>query len=247
MAVNVSRENFVLHKLHSLTGVVPVGYYLVQHLVLNTFSLAGPAKFNSVIDFFESLPKFLLPLIEAGLIWLPLLFHCVYGLFITDRGKPNYFTTKYKWSQNRMYSLQRISGIFIAVFLAYHVTTTTGVKYFYHDAELVKFSAWHDKLSSGWYLILVVYLLGVLTASYHFSYGIWNFAIRWGLAISQSAQRKIQKFSAFAFVAITLIGWLALVGFLIPHPAGKVASSHGTTVKHFPALSARDAENFRTL
>ena len=85
MAVNVSRENFVLHKLHSLTGVVPVGYYLVQHLVLNTFSLAGPGKFNSVIDFFESMPKFLLPLIEAGLIWLPLLFHSVYGLFITDR------------------------------------------------------------------------------------------------------------------------------------------------------------------
>jgi succinate dehydrogenase / fumarate reductase cytochrome b subunit len=249
MAVNITRENYALHKLHSLTGVVPVGYYLAQHLVLNSFSLAGPGKFNSVIDFFEGFPKFLLPIIEATLIWIPLLFHAVYGLFITDRAKPNYFATKYKWSQNRMYTLQRWSGVFIALFLVYHVTTTTGLKYLNHDADVVKFQAWHDKLTSLSYGILVVYLLGVLASTYHLCFGLWNFSIRWGLAVSESAQRKVQKFSGFAFVALTLVGWLALVGFLMPHASesSPQAVRSGSTERVFPIVPQEISDKFRTL
>jgi succinate dehydrogenase / fumarate reductase cytochrome b subunit len=49
------------------------------------------------------------------------------------------------------------------------------------------------------------------------AYGIWNFCIRWGITISESAQVKVQKFSLVFFVAVTLIGWCAMVGFFI-HP-----------------------------
>ena len=41
MSLALNRENYFWHKVHSLTGVIPVGYYMVQHLVLNSFSLAG--------------------------------------------------------------------------------------------------------------------------------------------------------------------------------------------------------------
>jgi len=234
MAVSLTKENFVLHKIHSLTGIIPVGYYLAQHLLLNSFSIAGPDKFNAVIDFFEGIPKYLLLILEICAIWLPLAFHAVYGIFIVDRSKGNYFSKTYHWSQNRMYTLQRYTGLFLFAFLIYHVLSTTGEKYYYHDASLVKFDAWHAKLLSLHGLIFVFYILGIITASYHLCYGLWNFCIRWGITVSDKAQAQVQKFSFVSFIALTILGWAALAGFLLPHgnnndvqsqPAGQTAAT----------------------
>lgn len=229
MSVALQRENFILHRLHSISGVVPVGFYMVQHLTLNSFSLAGPDKFNAVIEFFEGIPKHILLLMEIGIIWLPLLFHCVYGLFITNRAKTNYIGTKYGWNENRMFYFQRASGIVIFLFLIYHSITTTIAKYVSGSAETIKFDAMHTKLTSFGFLPLAFYALGILCASYHLSYGLWNICVRWGITISDSAQAKVQKISAVAFVVITCLGWAALVGFVMPH--GSAAPLHASLVR----------------
>jgi succinate dehydrogenase / fumarate reductase cytochrome b subunit len=217
MALAINRENYFWHKVHSLTGVIPVGYYMAQHLVLNSFSLAGPTYFNAVINFFEGMPWYFLLATEICLIWLPLAFHAVYGIFIYSRSKVNVFESKYGWSQNRMYTLQRYTGLFIFFFLILHISTTTGAKYLNHDASLIKFNAWHDKLTGHYYLWTILYVLGIAASSYHLSYGLWNFCIRWGITVSDAAQAKVQKISLVCFVALTVIGWGALLGFLI-HP-----------------------------
>ena len=230
MSLALNRENFLLHKIHSLTGVVPVGYYMAQHLLLNTFSVAGPAKFNAVLAFFEGIPNYVLLALEAFAIWIPLLFHSIYGIFITSRAKPNFIGTKYGWSQNRMYTLQRYSGVFIFLFLIYHVFTTTVAKYYTGDVKVIQFAAWHEKLTSNGYLILVLYLLGVLASCYHLAYGVWNFSIRWGITISDHAQRQVQKLSLAIFVLLTVLGWAALFGFLKSPAATTVAQPAPTSV-----------------
>lgn len=214
MALTLTKENFFWHKVHSLTGIVPVGFYMLQHLTLNSFSIAGPAYFNGVIGFFEGMPKHFLLVLEVCAIWLPLLFHAVYGLFIVGRGSPNYFSSKYGWSQNRMYTFQRYTGIFLFFFLIYHVITTTGSKYANGNAEQIRYAGMHMYFSHWYWLLL--YMVGILFASYHLSYGIWNFCIRWGITISERAQIKVQKFAFGMFIVVTLLGWSALVGFLIP-------------------------------
>lgn len=221
MAVSISRENFVMHRIHSITGVMPVGYYMVQHLVLNFNSVFGPEKFNGVIEFFESLPKPALLAIEAGMIWLPLLFHAVYGLFIISRAENNYLTTKYKWSQNKMFFLQRASGIVVFFYLIYHSLTTTGAKYLSGSAEGVKYDGMAEKLHNP--VVLTIYVIGILSASYHLGYGLWNFCIRWGITVKEDAQIRVQKLSAVVFVALTLLGWGALVGFFMHKPIGTKA------------------------
>ncbi len=232
MALPLTKENFFWHKVHSLTGIIPIGFYMVQHLSLNSFSIGGPDKFNGVINFFESIPKHFLLILEIVAIWLPLLFHAVYGVFIANRSQGNYFSSKYGWSQNRMYTYQRYSGIFLLFFLAYHVATTTVAKYLTGNAEVIKFDAWHDKLMQPWWLAL--YLLGVLAASYHLAYGIWNFCIRWGITISEKAQQSVQKFSLVAFIALTALGWGALAGFLIPHEQAPTPTSTPVSESRIP-------------
>jgi succinate dehydrogenase / fumarate reductase, cytochrome b subunit len=234
MAVSLTRENYVMHRIHSITGVMPVGYYMVQHLVLNLNSVASPEKFNGVIDFFESFPKHLLLAVEAGMIWIPLLFHAIYGLFIVSRAENNYFTTKYKWSENRMFFLQRLSGVAVFFFLIYHVLTTTVQKYLSGNADAIKYAAMSDRFHNP--LVLAAYVLGILGASYHLGYGLWNFCIRWGITVTEAAQQRIQKISAVVFVAVTLIGWGALVGFFLhdktgENPAAPVSqSTTGTNI-----------------
>jgi succinate dehydrogenase / fumarate reductase cytochrome b subunit len=230
MALAINRENFVLHRLHSLTGIVPVGYYMAQHLALNTFTLSSPAAFNGVIEFFEGMPKHLLLTLEVVAIWLPLLFHSIYGLFITGRAKQNFIGTKYGWSENRMYWLQRASGIFLFFALIVHVSMTTVRKYVTGDADVIKYAAWQEKLTSFGGIWLIFYVLLVAVASYHLAYGIWNFCVRWGITVSDKAQIRIQKVSLGAFFALTLMGWGALAGFLIHKPTAGVETGVETRI-----------------
>ena len=220
MSLAMNKESYFWHKVHSLTGIVPVGFYMLQHLTLNSFSLGGAQKFDAVIGFFEGIPIHLLLLLEICVIWLPLFFHAIYGLFIIGRGDSNYFSTKYKWSQNRMYTLQRYSGVFLFFFLIYHVLSTTVQKYFTGSAAAILYAGWHQHLTEYFGFFLIVYALGVLAASYHLAYGIWNFCIRWGITISEQAQMRVQKFSGAFFVVITLLGWAALGGFLMNKQGG---------------------------
>lgn len=219
------RESFFWHKLHSLTGIVPVGFYMVQHLTLNSFSLAGPDKYNGVAGFFYSMPHHILLAIEFLVVLLPLTFHAVYGLFITSRATPNYSSTPYKWFQNRMYNWQRYTGVFLFVFLIYHVITTTlKVKLANNDPSVVDYYRMADMLSGYGYAVLAFYVLGVFAASYHFSFGIWNFCIRWGITISPNAQRQVEKAAMVVFLVLTVLGWAALWGFF-QHPAPTTTSA----------------------
>jgi len=79
-------------------------------------------------------------------------------------------------------------------------------------------------------------MLGVLAASYHLGYGIWNFCIRWGITISERAQLRIQKFSLAFFIVITLLGWAALAGFLMNKPGESVETMNSSG--QVPALPA---------
>ncbi|KPD01523.1 Succinate dehydrogenase cytochrome b558 subunit [Geobacillus sp. BCO2] len=49
-------REFYYRRLHSLLGVIPVGVFLVQHLVVNHFATRGPEAFNRAAAFMENLP-----------------------------------------------------------------------------------------------------------------------------------------------------------------------------------------------
>ncbi len=204
----IAADNHLLHRLHSLSGIVPIGIFLVQHLTLNSFALAGPEKFNAVIDFFnKTVPDHILFVLEWGLIFIPILFHGVYGLIVTAHGQVN--VGRYSYWRNWMYLWQRISGVILVVFIATHVWGTTishrlfGTNIYYDGMAKYFESPW----------VVAFYLLGITSATFHLSNGIWNFCIRWGITVSERAQRGCAKVCAVIFVLITALGWSALFAF----------------------------------
>ena len=112
-----SRYHFLIRRLHSLTGLV-FGGYLVVHLLINATLVEGTRHdgaatvFQQQVDKIHSLP--FLPAIEWAFIYLPILYHTFYGIWIIATGHPN--VERYGYAKNWFYVLQRISAIVLVFF-----------------------------------------------------------------------------------------------------------------------------------
>src|SRR5579871_6215111 len=100
-------HSFLMRRLHSISGIFPVGAFLVQHIYAQILAMKGPAAYNAHVEFLVSLP--MLVTVETLFIFAPILFHGGYGIYIWARGKSN--VTDYPYAGNWLYFWQRVSGI----------------------------------------------------------------------------------------------------------------------------------------
>ena len=115
MAVKFSKT-FLLRKLHQITGIVPLGMFFFVHMFTNSKAMNGEVPFNKAVKEIHDIPFLLL--IEIFGIFLPLLFHSVYGVIISSEAKPN--PLNYGYGRNWFYVFQRATGIFLFFFLLFH-------------------------------------------------------------------------------------------------------------------------------
>ncbi|KMM37475.1 succinate dehydrogenase cytochrome b558 subunit [Guptibacillus hwajinpoensis] len=198
-------RDFVSRKLHSLLGVIPLGLYVTQHLTVNYFATRGPEDFNAAAHFMESLPyRYLL---EIFVIFLPLLFHAIYGVFIAFQSKNNVST--YGYLRNWMFYLQRISGVIVLIFVTWHVWQTRIQAAM--GAE-VNYQMMADILSNPG--MMIFYIVGVVGTVFHFANGLWSFFVSWGLTVTPKSQRAMTYVTMVIFVALSFVGIRALFAFV---------------------------------
>src|SRR5438045_5245669 len=80
-------HSFLLRRLHSLSGIVPIGAFLVEHFFSNAFATNGPEAYNENVRFLTGLPFVFY--LELFFIWLPIAYHAGYGFYIWFRGETN--------------------------------------------------------------------------------------------------------------------------------------------------------------
>ena len=199
-------SEFYLRRLHSLLGIIPVGLFLAQHLVINHFATQGPEAFNKASHFMESLPFVLF--LEWFVIYLPLMFHAFYGVYISFTAKNN--TQRYGTFRNWMFLLQRITGVILVVFIAWHIFETRFQKAI--GADEVNFDMMADILANP--LMFVFYVVGVVSATFHLANGIWSFLVSWGITQSPKSQRISTYVTIGIFLALTVIGVRSLLAFV---------------------------------
>ncbi|HVY46445.1 MAG TPA: succinate dehydrogenase cytochrome b558 subunit [Minicystis sp.] len=179
---------FLWRKLHSLSGVVPVGAFMIFHLWENATALQGQERFDEAVSGINHLPY--LPFLEWGLILLPLAFHAVYGVWIALHGKPN--VGRYTYSRNWMYTLQRVTGLLAFAFIGYHLWEYWGHKLagtlapeqFY--PELCKNMS---STTAGVPIVALIYIVGISACVFHLANGLWGFCFSWGITVTRRAQR----------------------------------------------------------
>src|SRR5690625_4959058 len=93
--------------LNSLLCVVTISIFVVQHLIVNHFAVYGENEFNKAANFMSSLPFVLV--LETFVIYLPILFHAILGVYIVFVTRNN--VKKYGYFRNWMFYLQRVTGI----------------------------------------------------------------------------------------------------------------------------------------
>jgi succinate dehydrogenase cytochrome b subunit len=213
LAIRLSRT-FILRKLHQLSGIMPLGIFLLEHFYTNSKALSGPADFNNAVKDLQSIPYILF--VEIGGIFIPLIYHAVYGLVITAEARPN--NLYYPYARNWFYTIQRVTGVILFFFITFHVLnfrfgvlpgTLSVARNPGQGFEIVS-----REFHNIW--IFVVYVIGITATVWHLANGIWLFLVDWGIAIGERAQRV----AGYACIAIGIfllaVGINAAVAFIRP-------------------------------
>ena len=214
-------SSFLWRRLHSLSGILPIGAYLVYHLYENLASLRGPAAYDEMV---HKVNTMLPPLYFHGLeltIIVPILFHSLYGVYIAWSGQPN--VNKYVYGTNWAYWAQRATGYLAFAYIFLHVFVLRGMVTLggnhlarhalapgqmdlvtYHDVAahlgnpaFMNVQSW---MAGDW--IFVAYLLGTMAAIYHFCNGLNGFCWTWGIAVGRVAQKRVRLLSWGLFVVL---------------------------------------------
>jgi succinate dehydrogenase / fumarate reductase cytochrome b subunit len=206
-------HSFLLRRLHSLSGIVPVGAFLFEHILIsNASAIGGPAAYARQVRFLAGLP--LVPVLELFGIWLPILFHALYGFYIWYRGESN--IADYPWTGNWMYTAQRWTGGIAFAYILWHTWTMrfTGVDlHEYPGASFGKVQA--EVFHTGLFLF---YVVGLVCASWHFAYGIWLFCAKWGIVSGEKARKRFLVACIGFFFVITGVGLASLSTFRGRYP-----------------------------
>lgn len=202
-AASKADSSYFWDKLHSLSGIIPIGAFLVEHFWSNSYALVSPEHYNATAAGLEQIP-WRVP-VEFCLIWLPIVFHGCYGLWIWWRGKSNVLA--HPWMANWLYTLQRWTGIIAFAYIIWHVWLERFATHGRSTYAGVASDFAHPSYAA-------FYVLGILAASFHLGNGVWNFCCKWGIAVTPRAQRAAGWLGAFVGVVFTVVGLLIVAGFL---------------------------------
>lgn len=215
-------HSFFWRRLHSLSGIVPVGAFVLEHFFSNAFATNGPHAYADQVKFLTGLP--FVVILEATFIWIPIAFHSLYGFYIWYRGEGN--VVDYPWLGNWMYKSQRWTGAVAFAYILFHTFEMrfTGVSLFEHPGAA--FGKVQNSLQNPW--IFAFYIVGVVATSWHLAYGIWLFAAKWGLLVGDNARRKFGYACLLIGILFVAVGLYTIRAFFQPQWADAPLGPPGT-------------------
>lgn len=211
-------NTFLLRKLHQITGIVPLGAFFFVHMFTNSKAMSGEKVFNDAVADIHHIPYLLF--VEIFGIFLPLLFHSIYGIIISGEARMNNFN--YGYGRNWFYTFQRITGGFLFFFIFFHILNLRfglipGLESYGNpvagNADKAFDIVAAEFQNKG---ILTLYILGIAATAWHLAYGLWLFAVDWGIVIGE----KAQKYALYACLALAFglfaVGTNAAIAFVRP-------------------------------
>jgi succinate dehydrogenase / fumarate reductase cytochrome b subunit len=213
-----SRRAFALRRLHSLAGVLPLGVFLVEHLLTNGSAVYGRARFDAAVTRIQGIPGLLW--LEAVGIFAPLAFHAVYGLFVASRARLN--VGRYPHGANWLFALQRASGVLSFAFVLAHLWQFRVAKA-RGGLDPAQFYT-HIEQTLARPPMYVLYLAGMTATVFHFANGLRTAADTWGVAVTPRGRARVAVLAAslgmalWAFGLNTLYHFVLRCGGLLPLP-----------------------------
>jgi succinate dehydrogenase / fumarate reductase cytochrome b subunit len=200
--------SFFLRRLHSITGIVPIGAFLLEHFISNFEAFKGPIAYAKQVQFLNSLP--LVFGLELFFIWIPILYHGIYGLVIWWRGDSN--VGDYPWTGNWLYISQRWTGIIALAFMIQHTYYLRFTGVHLPTNPYASFAKVQGEFQHPW--MIAVYAIAIVAASWHFAYGLWLFAAKWGITTGERARQRFGYVCLVLALGLIALGGVSMYGFL---------------------------------
>ena len=225
------QHQFIIRRVHSLLGLIPVGAYLVFHLATNAAIIDGIEAYQHRADQIHRLGPTTILVLEWLFIFLPILFHGIIGMLIVARGERN--VANYPYGGNVRYTLQRWTGVIAFFFILWHVfhmhgwlrgdwwiqsiaVPLGGHRFDPQDAYTAVLA-----IRESW-LVIVLYAIGVLASVYHLANGIWTMGITWGAWTSPHAQEWAKVPCLVFGLLLGFLGLGSLYGMVVAKPPDSV-------------------------
>jgi len=202
-------RSFLWRRLHSLSGIFPVGAFLVEHFVSNAFATNGPHAYADEVKFLTGIP--FLIWVETLFIYIPIAYHALYGFWIWYRGESN--VGDYSFIGNWGYTIQRWTGAIAFFYMLWHTITMR-----FMGVHLVgggfanAFGKVQLQLSAGY--AMAFFIIGIACASVHFSYGLWLFCAKWGITAGEKGRRNCGVVCALICLLFLTLGYTSMYAFL---------------------------------
>jgi succinate dehydrogenase / fumarate reductase cytochrome b subunit len=182
--------------------VIPLGVFVVVHLLVNATALGGPSRFDRVVGGLASSP--IEPFVTLLFVGVPLAYHALYGIRRVVR--PPADAAESGYTRPRLDLLMRLSSVVLFVFVIAHTLEMRMGR---------SVSSLHTKLtmdlsSTKWGVpfIALGYVAGVAAVAFHLAYGCF--------AVLESRGRATRR-AAIASVAggalLFLIGSATTIAF----------------------------------
>jgi succinate dehydrogenase/fumarate reductase cytochrome b subunit (b558 family) len=202
-------------RLLSLSGVVPLGAFLLVHLVVNAYAVRGSLAFADAVGAVQRIPA--LGLVEALFVFAPLALHALLGLWLILANKPLTTPSPYGASLRRA---MRATGVLAIAFLAMHLPElrfrTRGPSL--DGGQLATLLAYDlSSTSHGVPWRGVAYLFGTGCVVFHFAAGLWGF-----FAASRRGRKSgaARRFAAWLAMGLGAALWFAFADIVVFHAAG---------------------------
>ena len=198
-------------RLHTLSGAVALGAFLVEHLFTNASALGGFARFDAVVG---ALTRFkLLPLFEIVFIGIPLAFHAGYGLHLLRQKGPSQSLERF--GGRRPWVLQRISAVVLLAFVLVHLWDLRLQRLFLGLSADALYTTLTARLSWTWAgvpWIALFYLLGVLAAATHLANGVFAATAAFDIAADRTGRRRMRMLTTGLGLILFLVGGGTVIG-----------------------------------
>lgn len=206
-----------VRRLFTLSGVAPLGAFLVLHAITNERAVRGEAAFLSAMAKYDRVPAF--AALEVLLVYVPLLFHTAFGLWLIATRRP--FVEQSPYPPSWRFAV-RATGVAGALFLVLHLPelrfrTLRFVSSPSGGELLTWLTADLSSTFHGWPVRAVVYLLASACMTFHFAAGSWAAFAGTRLGAEDARARRRSAWAA-ALAGSTL--WLIFANAVVYHATG---------------------------
>jgi succinate dehydrogenase / fumarate reductase cytochrome b subunit len=113
-----------------------------------------------------------------------------------------------------MYMTQRWTGYIAFIYIIQHVLRQRFMGVSLPEHPGASFAKVQHELANPW--MLAVYIIAMIAVCWHFSYGIWLFAAKWGITPGNKARKRFAYVCAAGGIILCALGLASIYAFVGP-------------------------------